>query len=76
MAILIDKNVPFEPYSIMKNHYARYMIIKGKLFGAQVVLANVYARKNDDVAFFDRFFSLLPDLGTHSLILGLTLNVG
>lgn len=48
----------------------RYIIIQGKLFGAQVVLANVYASNFDDIAFFDRFFSLLPDLSTHSLILG------
>lgn len=35
-----------------------------------MVLANVYAPNVDDVHFVNRFFSELPDLNSHSLILG------
>lgn len=34
------------------------------------MLANVYAPNTDDVGFLERFFSSLPDLSSHSLILG------
>lgn len=68
--ILIEKNIPFEPSDVIKDRNDRYIIVSGKLFNRNVLLANVYAPNSDDAAFLERFFSLLPDLNSHALMLG------
>lgn len=69
-AILVDRNIPFEPSNITADKFGRFIIVSGKLHNKSVVLANVYAPNVDDVQFFNRFFSELPDLNSHCLILG------
>ena len=59
---------------IEKNQNGHYIIVSGKLFNRNVILANVYALNSDNAAFLERFFSLLPDLDSHSLVLGGDLN--
>lgn len=72
-AILIEKNIQFEPSSVARDRNG-YIIVSGKLFNRNVVLANVCAPNSDDAAFLERFFYLLPDLNSHALILGGDLN--
>lgn len=69
-AILVDRNIPFEASNIIADKFGRFIIVSGKLYKKSVVLANVYAPNVDDVEFFNRFFSELPDLNSHSLIPG------
>ena len=57
-AILIEKNIPFEPSSVVKDRNGRYIIVSGKLFNRNVVLANVYAPNSDDAAFLEISFFL------------------
>lgn len=73
-AILIEKNIHFEPSSVARDRNGCYIIVSGKLFNRNVVLANVCAPNSDDAAFLERFFYLLPDLNSHALILGGDLN--
>ncbi len=70
VAILIDKNVPFVPNDIISDKNGRYIIVSGTLCNKNLILANFYAPNFDDVSFFKHALSLLPDLNSHSLILG------
>lgn len=74
VAILIRAGVQFSEDEVISDKNGRLVIIKGRLFGLPVVLANVYAPNWDDAGFFQHFFSLLPALDTHKLILGGDLN--
>lgn len=67
---LSTKTIPYEHHNVISDTNGRYVIISGKLFNANVALANIYAPNSDDVGFFKHFFSSLPDLGSYSLILG------
>lgn len=69
-AILIDRNIPFVPSNLVSDKNGRFIIVSGKLCDRSVTLANLYAPNFDYVQFFQRLFSHLPDLNTHSLILG------
>uniref|UniRef100_A0A8D3DAN3 exodeoxyribonuclease III n=1 Tax=Scophthalmus maximus TaxID=52904 RepID=A0A8D3DAN3_SCOMX len=69
-AILIDSDVPLESSNIISDKNGRFIIVSGKLYNKSDILANVYAPNVDDVQFFKRFFSQLPDLNSHSLVLG------
>lgn len=70
VAILINQNIPFVASTILPDKNGRFIIISGKLGNTAVTLANVYAPNIDDVQFFQNFFSQLPDLNSHSLVLG------
>ena len=70
VSILIDQKVPLEVHSKISDSNGRYIIITGKLYNTLVALVNVYAPNTDDPEFFERIFSLLPDLNLYSLILG------
>lgn len=74
VSILIDQNIPFEKHNVISDTSGRYVFVSGKLYNTKVVLANIYAPNTDNVAFFKRAFSLLPDLSSYSLILGGDLN--
>lgn len=69
-AILVHKEFPFVPTSILADENGRYIIVTGKIFGLQIILANVYGPNWDNPQFFTNFISKLPDLHTHHLILG------
>lgn len=71
-AILLHKSVPFIHSSVISDPNGRFVIVTGQIYNTHLVLANVYAPKydDDDDAFFRRFFSTLPDMSSHCLILG------
>lgn len=69
-AILIYKRVKFTPDHIHCDPDGQYVIVSGMLFQTPVVLANVYAPNWDSPNFMSTFFSHLPNLDTHKLILG------
>lgn len=73
-AILINKNVPFVMSSVEADSAGRYIIVVGKLNNTPVILANLYAPNWDDSTFFTDFFSRLPNIDTHHLILGGDMN--
>jgi len=72
--ILINKNVPFVPNNIISDKNGWYIIVVGTLCNKNVTLANCYAPDFDDVSFLKHTLSLIPDLNSHSLILGKDFN--
>lgn len=70
VAILIRKGIPFIPLSTVADTRGRYIIIQGRLYGKQVILANVYGPNWDDPNFYCTFLKHLPDLTESHLILG------
>lgn len=69
-AILIRKGIPFIPLTTIADNRGRYIIVKGKLYGRQVILANVYGPNYDDPNFFSSLIGILPDITDNQLILG------
>ena len=69
-SILVDQNIPFVHRNVISYTNGHFIIVSGKLYSTMMVLANVYAPNVDDVGSLERFFSSLPDLSSHSLILG------
>ncbi len=74
VAIMISKNVQFTSSHVQTDSAGRYVIVVGKLYTLPVILACVYAPNWDDPSFFTNFFSRLPDLTSHHLILGGDIN--
>uniref|UniRef100_A0AAR2LS66 exodeoxyribonuclease III n=1 Tax=Pygocentrus nattereri TaxID=42514 RepID=A0AAR2LS66_PYGNA len=70
VAILLHRNIQFVESKAITDKNGRYLIIQEKLFNLPVILANIYAHNWDNAQFFKDVFSLLPQLDTHSLILG------
>ena len=70
VTILVSRDELFKPIHIRADSNGRFVIVSGKLFDANVVLANIYAPNIDDVTFFERVFSKLPELDLHFLIMG------
>ena len=68
-AILIRRQVQFVQSNIITDKNGRYVIVQGRLYNTPVVLACVYAPNWDNADFFKHFFSVLPDLNSHQLIL-------
>lgn len=73
-AILIDRNTPFMTTSVEADPAGRYVIVVGQIYTFPVILANVYAPNWDDSTFFTNFFSRLPNMISHYLILGGDMN--
>ena len=73
-AILIHKSVPFISSSVSLDPNGRYVVVTGSIYNTKLILANVYAPNWDDSNFFHNFFSKLPDMSSHFLILGGDLN--
>lgn len=73
-AILIDKNTPFTMTSVEADPAGRFIIVVGQLYAFPVILANVYAPNWDNPMFFSNFFSRLPNMTSHHLILGGDMN--
>ena len=70
VSVLVDQNIPFVRHNVISDTNSRFIIVSGKLYNTMMVLANVYAPNVDDVGVLECFFSSLPDLSSHSLILG------
>ena len=74
VAILINKNISFTVSSVRTDPFGRYVIVVGQLYTMPVILANIYAPNWDDPNFFTDFFTCIPRLSTHHLILGGDMN--
>ena len=66
---MIRRQVQFVQSNIITDKNGRYVIVQGRLYNTPVVLACVYAPNWDNADFFKHFFSVLPDLNSHQLIL-------
>lgn len=73
--ILINKGISFESKQVIKDPNGRYVIVVGQLFSNPVVLVNIYAPNFDDPHFFEKMFSLIPNMDTHFLLVGGDLNL-
>lgn len=69
-AIIIRKTIPFLASKIISDPRGRYVIATGKLYNKPVSLASVYAPNIDDEAFITSFFTALPNMDSHKLIIG------
>lgn len=70
VSIVVDQNIPFVHHSVISDANSHFIIVSGKSYNTKMALANIYAPNVDDVGFFERFFSSLPDLSSYTLILG------
>lgn len=52
IAILINKNISFQPLEVISDPNSRYVIVVGLLFANLLILVNVYAPHCDDSLFF------------------------
>lgn len=73
-AILIGKNVQFTLNNVFSDTEGRYIIIAGTLYQKPVVLASIYAPNWDDPNFFSTVLSIIPNMNSHTLILGGDMN--
>jgi hypothetical protein len=55
---------------VISDTNVRYIIVMGKLFSSQVILANLYGPNWDDAQLFSDLIATLPDLNSHHLMLG------
>lgn len=67
---MIGKHLQFTASSVHTDSAGRYVLVVGKLNTLPVVLVSVYAPNWDDYTFFNTLFSNMPDMSTHSLIIG------
>lgn len=70
VAIMIGRHIQFTASSVHTDSAGRYVLVVGKLYTLPVVLVSVYAPNWDDYTFFNTLFSNMPDMSTHSLIIG------
>ena len=69
-AIIIHKNVPFTLKQSIADPNGRFVIAIGTLHSIPVTLASIYAPNWDDPDFFHNFFSKIPRIDDHFLIIG------
>lgn len=72
-AILLYKSIPCVHSKVISDPNGWFVIVAGQVYNINIVLANVYAPKWDDDAFFRCLYSKLPDLSSYYLIIGETL---
>ncbi len=68
-AIIIRKSVQFELVTSIADLNGRFVIVTGKLYNTSVIIASVYA-PNWDNDNWDHFFSSLPNVSDHYIIIG------
>lgn len=64
-AIIISKNITFEPTKSIEDPNGRFVAVPGRLFDIPVTLVSVYAPVWDDDKFISHLFSSLPDIDSH-----------
>jgi exonuclease III len=69
-AIIVSKNITFEPTKSIEDPSGRFVAVSGKLFDIPVILVSVYAPVWDDDKFITHLFSSLPDIDSHYPIIG------
>lgn len=70
VAIMISRHVQFTVSSVQADSAGRFVIVVGKLYTLPVILASVYAPNWNDSEFFNNFFSAIPNMLTHNIIIG------
>lgn len=70
VAIIIHRDIAFEPSSVISDPNGRYVMALGKLQNSPVVLASVYSPNWDDDKFISNFFSNIPNFTDHHIIVG------
>lgn len=69
-AIIIHRDTAFEPTTTISDPNGWYVIVSGRLQNTHVVLASIYAPIWDDDKFISKFFSSIPNLDDHHIIIG------
>ncbi len=69
-AIIIHKRVMFELAETIIDSNGRFVMVLGKLQNIPVILASIYAPNWDNDEFFVNFFSRLPKVDEHHIIIG------
>lgn len=69
-AILLRKGVPFLQKKTITDKEGRYIIVIGEINNISLTLVNVYAPNLDNPIFFQKVFSLIPDISQTHLIIG------
>lgn len=73
--ILIHKTVPFQLQTCCSDKEGRKVIIKGLLYGEEVVIANLYALNTYDKDYFAQVYNKIAYLDGNNVILRVTLTV-
>lgn len=68
-AILLRKGVPFSQKKTITDKDGRYIIVIGEIH-ISLTLVNIYAPNIDNPIFFQKVFSLIPDISQTHLIIG------
>lgn len=68
--ILIHKNLPFQLQTSYSDKEGRTVIIKGLLYGEEVVIANIYAPNIYDEDYFAQVYNKIAYLDCNNVILG------
>lgn len=74
-AIIVSKNVSFEPTKAIEDPNGRFVAVSGRLFDIPVNLVSAYAPVWDDTKFITHLFSSLLDVDCHYPIIGSDLNL-
>ena len=69
-AILICKNIHFEPHKTVTGPTGRFVIVSGKLHDTQVILASIYGPNWDDSSFVTKLFTSFPNIDSYHIIVG------
>uniref|UniRef100_A0A3Q3FF70 exodeoxyribonuclease III n=1 Tax=Labrus bergylta TaxID=56723 RepID=A0A3Q3FF70_9LABR len=68
--ILLHRNLPFTVTASFQDTEGRIVLVKGVLFGEDVLLGNIYAPNAQDGAFFALLFSQLAEMDCPNMIIG------
>lgn len=69
-AIIVHRDIAFEPSTLVFDPNRRYVIALGKLQNTPVVLASIYAPTWDDDKFISKCFSNISNFADHHIIIG------
>lgn len=69
-AIIISKNILFEPVQVIEDANGRYVMVSGLLQNLPVVLVSIYAPNWDNEQFFINLFAKIPNTDTRHILIG------
>lgn len=70
VAIFIHNSFPFEVQDVYKDKDSRFLILKGRILGRALTIANIYAPNEASSSFFHTFFDTLDKFYSPHIILG------
>lgn len=74
-AIFVQRDIAFEPSTLVFDPNGRYVIALGKLQNTPVVLASIYAPTWDNDKFISKCFSNISNFTDHHIIIGGNFNL-